>query len=145
MTTAPVIPDVITPQPRRYSAVDKRYALRAVVVPASLADLHGPAAGLIELPQRLFWSDTDHVFDLSDCDRLLEMYEAVFDAARTQADLADYLNGETLDRVWPRLALSPRVRRAWEAAHPELASITRASTIQASAGPASMTRAAAAA
>jgi hypothetical protein len=114
MTTAPVIPQVVPPQPRR------QYALRAVVVPASLADLHGPVAGLIELPQRLFWSGTDRVFDLSDRDRLLEMYEAVFDAARTEADLAEYLNGETLAGVWPRLALSPRVRRAWEAAHPDL-------------------------
>lgn len=114
MTRAPVIPDVIPPQPRR------QYALRAVVVPASLADLHGPVAGLIELPQRLFWSGADRVFDLSDRDRLLEMYEAVFDAARTQADLAEYLDGETVTRVWPQLALSPRVRRAWEAAHPDL-------------------------
>ena len=48
------------------------------------------------------------------------MYEAVFDAARTEADLAEYLNGETLARVWPDLALSPRARRAWEAAHPQL-------------------------
>jgi hypothetical protein len=98
----------------------KRCALRAVVVPASLADLHGPVAGLIELPQRLFWSGPDRVFDLSDGDRLLEMYEAVFDAARAEADLAEYLNGETLARVWPQLTLSPRVRRAWEAAHPDL-------------------------
>jgi hypothetical protein len=111
---------VIPPQPR------KQYALRAVVMPASLADLHGPVAGLIELPQRLFWSGTDRVFDLSDCDRLLEMYEAVFDAARTETDLAEYLNGETLARVWPRLTLSPRVRRAWEAAHPGLVPVAPA-------------------
>jgi hypothetical protein len=115
MTTAPVVPDVIVPQQPR-----KRYALRAVVVPASLADLHGPVDGLIELPQRLFWSGTDRVFDLSDRDRLLEMYEAVLDAARSQEDLAEYLNGETITRVWPHLALSPRVRRAWEPAHPQL-------------------------
>src|SRR5258707_5447602 len=101
MTTAPVIP----PQAGKHSAVDghgavdkrsavdKRCALRAVIVAASLAELHGPASGLIELPQRLFWSGADHVFDLSDADRLLEMYEAVFDAARTEADLAEYLNG----------------------------------------------------
>ena len=60
------------------------------------------------------------MFDLSDGDRLLEMYEAVFDAARTEADLTEYLNGETLVRVWPQLTLAPRVRHAWEAAHPLL-------------------------
>lgn len=104
----------------------KRYALRAVVVPASLADLHGPVGGLVDLPQRLFWSGTDCVFDLSDRDRLLEMYEAVLDAARSQEDLAEYLSGETLAGVWPRLTLSPRVRRAWEAAHPDLVPVAPA-------------------
>lgn len=112
---APVAPDVTVPQQPR-----KRYALRAVVVPASLADLRGPVTGLIELPQRLFWSGVDRVFDLSDRDRLLEMYEAVLDAARSQEDLAEYLDGETVATVWPHLALSPRVRRAWESAHPQL-------------------------
>src|SRR5579859_7805508 len=95
-------------------------ALRPVVVAASLADLHGPTGGLVELPQRLFWSGAERVFDLSDPDRLLEMYEVVFDAARTEADLAEYLHGETLARVWPDLTLSPRARRAWEDTHPGL-------------------------
>jgi hypothetical protein len=89
-------------------------------VAGSLETLRGPVEGLIELPQRLFWSGAERVFDLSDSDRLLEMYEVVFDAARTEADLAEYINGETLARVWPDVALAPRVRRAWEAAHPDL-------------------------
>jgi len=93
-------------------------------VPPSLEVLRGPVDGLIELPQRLFWSGTERVFDLSDPDRLLEMYEVVFDAARTEADLAEYINGEILARVWPDLALAPRVRRAWEAVHPGLLSLT---------------------
>jgi hypothetical protein len=118
MTTAPVIPAGVAPAIAPQAPI--RCALRPVVVAASLAELHGPLGGLIELPQRLFWSGAERVFDLSDSDRLLEMYEAVFDAARTEADLAEYLNGETLPQVWPRLALSPRVRRAWESAHPQL-------------------------
>jgi hypothetical protein len=97
-----------------------RYALRPVVVAANLADLHGPTDGLVELPQRLFWSGCDRVFDLRDADQMMEMYEAVFDAARCEADIAEHVDGETLVRLWPGLALPPRVRRAWEAAHPEL-------------------------
>jgi hypothetical protein len=96
-------------------------ALRPVVVPGSLADLHGPADGIVELPQRLFWSGPGRVFDLADEDETLEMYEAVFDAARSETDLAEHLNGETLARLWDELALAPRVRRAWETAHPQLA------------------------
>jgi hypothetical protein len=102
-------------------AAPRSYALRPVIVAGSLSDLQGPADGLVELPQRLFWSGAERVFDLSDADRLLEMYEAVFDAARTEADLAEHLNGEILARVWPELALPPRIRRAWEEVHPELA------------------------
>lgn len=97
-----------------------RCALRPVVVVADLAALRGPAGGLTRLPQRLFWSGPGRVFDLADPDQALEMYEAVFDAARSEADLAEYVNGELLARLWPDLALAPRVRRAWEAAHPRL-------------------------
>lgn len=100
----------------------KHCALRPVIVPASLESLHGPVGGLVELPQRLFWSAAERVFDLSDRDRLTEMYEAVFDAARTETDLAEYLNGELLVRLWPELALAPRARRAWEAVHGQLGS-----------------------
>jgi hypothetical protein len=96
-------------------------SLRPVVVPADLADLHGPVAEVVELPQRLFWSGPGRVFDLADEDETLEMYEAVFDAARSETDLATYVNSETLARLWSELALAPRVRRAWEAAHPLLA------------------------
>jgi hypothetical protein len=98
-----------------------RCALRPVVVTESLADLRGPVGGLVELPQRLFWSGPGRVFDLDDTDQALEMYEAVFDAARGAADLAEYVNGELLARLWSDLALAPRVRRAWESAHPLLA------------------------
>ena len=97
-----------------------RCALRPVVVAASLAELQGPVDGLVELPQRLFWSG-ERVFDLSNPDRLQSMYEAVFEAARTQADLAEYLNGEMLARLWPELGVSLRARKAWEAKHPRLA------------------------
>ena len=127
MTTG-ALPEATSPQvgvpAQRRSYARGSYALRPVVVAASLEALHGPVSGLVELPQRLFWSGSDRVFDLSDSDRLLQMYEVVFDAARTEADLAEYIDGETLARIWQDLALAPRVRRAWEAAHPGLLSLT---------------------
>lgn len=131
MTTAGVLPEAVPPQavPPQARARFRQgppCALRPVVVAGSLETLRGPVEGLIELPQRLFWSGAERVFDLSDSDRLLEMYEVVFDAARTEADLAEYINGETLARVWPDVALAPRVRRAWEAAHPDLLPVTAA-------------------
>lgn len=98
-----------------------RCALRPVVVADDLAELHGPADGRVRLPQQLCWSTPDPEFDLSDEDQVLEMYEAVFEAARSAHDLAGYVNGRLLARLWPELDLAPRVRRAWEAAHPLLA------------------------
>ncbi|HWG01943.1 MAG TPA: hypothetical protein VG164_08870 [Trebonia sp.] len=101
-----------------------RYALRPVVVPADLAELRGPDSGQVTLPQRLFWSGPGRTFDIADTDQVLEMYEAVFDAARSAADLGEYVNTGLLIRLWPELALAPRVRRAWEAAHPRLCPVT---------------------
>jgi hypothetical protein len=132
MTTAGVPPQAVPPQTQARFKQDPSCArrpscaLRPVVVAGSLETLRGPVEGLIELPQRLFWSGAERVFDLSDPDRLLEMYEVVFDTARTETDLAEYINGETLARVWPDIALPPRVRRAWEAAHPDLLPVTAA-------------------
>ena len=132
MTTRGALAEHLSAQPARTGRARteragtrvRSYALRPVVMAASLDALCGPVEGLIELPQRLFWSGAERVFDLSDPDRLLEMYEVVFDAARTEADLAEYLNGEMLARVWPDLTLAPRVRSAWEAAHPRLLPVT---------------------
>jgi hypothetical protein len=121
--TLTAAPSSAAPSSAAPSSAARSCALRPVIVVASLADLRGPADGLVELPQRLFWSGAEHVFDLGDADRVLEMYEAVFDAARTEADLAEHLNGEILPRVWPGLALAPRVRLAWEEVHPELVAL----------------------
>lgn len=90
------------------------------MVAASLADLHGPADGTIELPLRLFWSSADRSFDLGDPDMARCLYETVLREATRPDDLAVYLDGGMLVRIWPRLFLPRGVRRAWEDAHPVL-------------------------
>ena len=93
---------------------------RAGLVAASLADLHGPAHGVVELPLRLFWSAPDRTFDLDQPSMLQAMYEAVLREASRPGDLASYLNGEVLAAVWPELFLPKGLRRAWEDRHPVL-------------------------
>jgi prevent-host-death family protein len=93
---------------------------RAGLVAASLADLHGPAHGVVELPLRLFWSTPDRAFDLDQPSMLQAMYEAVLREASRPDDLAGYLNGEVLVAVWPELFLPKGLRRAWEERHPAL-------------------------
>jgi hypothetical protein len=89
-------------------------------VAVSLADLRGPDAGMIELPLRLFWSSRDRSFDVGDPEMARCLYETVLREATRLDDLASYLDGGTLVRLWPRLFLPKGVRRAWEDRHPSL-------------------------
>lgn len=93
---------------------------RKVLVAADLAELHGPAEGVVELPLRLFWSAPDRRFDLGDLDMLRSMYEKVLRDAIRMDELTIYLNGGRLAAVWPDLFLPRDVRRAWEDQHPVL-------------------------
>ena len=93
---------------------------RRVLVAADLADLRGPAEGIVELPLRLFWSAADRTFDLSDSDMLRSMYEKVLREAIRVDELTTYLNGGRLIAVWPDLFLPRDVRQAWEDQHPAL-------------------------
>jgi hypothetical protein len=92
---------------------------RAAVVAAELSGLRGPAAGIVELPLRLFWNP-DRTFDLADPDLLRWMYENVLREAARPEDLHAYLNGELLVALWPDLFLPRGVRQAWEDRHPVL-------------------------
>jgi hypothetical protein len=93
---------------------------RAALVIGSLADLRGPAEGVVELPQRLFWSSADRSFDLSKPFMLRWMYQTVLREAIYPGELAMYLDGEKLVAVWPDLYLPRGVRQAWEERHPVL-------------------------
>jgi DNA invertase Pin-like site-specific DNA recombinase len=93
---------------------------RHVLVIDDLGDLRGPVSGTVELPLRLFWSLPDHRFDLDEPDLRRWYYETVLREATRPADLAAYLDGETLVSVWPELYLPKGVRRGWEERHPAL-------------------------
>jgi hypothetical protein len=96
--------------------------LRPIVVPASLDDLHGPSSGLVMPPRRLWWSGEEAVkFDLGNRSQATELYEAIFEAARTYQDIVDHLDAGLLTELWPELGMRRAIRQAWEAAHPVLA------------------------
>jgi hypothetical protein len=96
--------------------------LRPIVLPASLDELHGPSSGLVTLPRRLWWSGQEGAaFDLGDHGQAAELYEAVFEAARTYHDIADHLDAELLVELWPELGMRRATRQAWEAMYPVLA------------------------
>jgi hypothetical protein len=89
-------------------------------VATDLADLHGPAGGVVELPLSLFWSAPERKFDLDDPEMRAWLYEIVLREAVQPGDLLDYLNRDTLIGLWSSLWLPRGVRRAWEDQHPAL-------------------------
>jgi hypothetical protein len=91
---------------------------RGVMVASSLADLHGPVSGTVELPIWLFWFP-DRTFDLDEPGMLPWLYQIVLREAASPADLA-YLDGDTLVALWPELYLPRGVREAWAERHPVL-------------------------
>jgi hypothetical protein len=102
-----------------------RYAdQRPYVVAGSLAELRGPTDATVALDRRLDWSGHAR-YDLSNPRRLASMYEAVLREATAPDDLARWLDGATLVRLWPQLVLPSQVRQLWEARFPELAARRR--------------------
>jgi hypothetical protein len=111
-------PQLTATAPRRLPR--QGWAPRPGLVATSLADLHGPTDGTVELPLWLFWSLPDRTFDLSDPEMRQWLYEIVLREASRLEDLAAYLDHDTLIGLWPRLYLSEGVRQAWEERHPVL-------------------------
>lgn len=87
-----------------------------VVLPARLGDLRGPNAGVVHLPIGLYSSGggPEEAFDLGDEVDRATLYSVVMENAATPGDLAAWLDGRLLRRMWPTMWLSPHVRRAWE-------------------------------
>jgi hypothetical protein len=83
------------------------------------ADLHGPVAGVVELPHRIFWQPDRHV-DLDDPALLRWAYETVLREAASVDELQDWLDGPTMARLWPVLHLTAPVRPAWQERHLDL-------------------------
>lgn len=102
-----------------------RYAdQRPYAIAESLDDLCGPTSGVVMLDRRLDWSGRAR-YDLDNPRRLASMYETVLREATSIDDLARWLDGPTLTRLWPDLVLPPQVRQPWEARFPHLVSRRR--------------------
>ena len=101
--------------PRRHESRPGRHPL----VAETLTELQGPTSGTVELPHHLLWRPGRTV-DLSDPWTLEWTYANVLREAVQVEDLRAYLDGATLQRLWPKLNLPRGVRRAWEERHPHL-------------------------
>jgi hypothetical protein len=93
---------------------------RHYVVPARLADLHGPATGVVVLDHQLDWSGEGR-YDLDDPGDRQLMYQTVLNQAATADVLCRWLDERTLRQIWQDLWLPGRLRALWQARFPELA------------------------
>lgn len=95
-------------------------ALRTVAVADDLDELRGPLTGRYRLPLHLDAS-ARHLYDFADHQWRELAYRTVLMEAGSAADLADWLDRQTLLALWPQLYLPAFVRQAWERRHPQLA------------------------
>lgn len=94
---------------------------RAALVARTLEELRGPTTGVVELSHRLVWQAKElRCFDLDDDYERRRMYETVLREAIRFQELATWLDGPTLCRLWPEMIMPRGVRLAWEERHPVL-------------------------
>lgn len=89
----------------------------------SLDDLRGPASGEVTLPDRLMWNPS-RPFELADEERRRSLIRIVLREARSQRDLIDFVDRESLIALWPSVGLPDTICQAWECRFAELAERT---------------------
>jgi hypothetical protein len=87
---------------------------RPVAIPEDLTRLKGPTTGRVNLPIHVYSSGhgTARFFDLDNDAELMELYENVLRDGDEES-VIEFLNHDTLRRLWPRLYLPAYVREAW--------------------------------
>jgi hypothetical protein len=107
------------------TALPSRWAGVSARLPASLDQLSGPAAGVVELPGDLAWSG-DRTFDLADPAQRYLYHMTVLTAAVTREHYTRWLNARLLRSDWAALRLPKPLRAIWHDRFPELAADRRA-------------------
>ena len=85
----------------------------------ALAELRGPAGGLVDPPRHIWWSGNPTV-DLDERGQAAVFYESVLDAG-SAADCTAWLNAGLLAELWPSLGMRRDQQARWEAVNPQLA------------------------
>jgi hypothetical protein len=85
-------------------------------LPTAVSDLHGPLAGEVHLPLRVYWTGPEPEavsWDLSRESRRARLYEIVLREGALD-DVLALINGPELVRLWDRLWLPAYLRQAWQ-------------------------------
>jgi hypothetical protein len=103
-------------------AAEPRVLIQDVIpyeVPERLEDLHGPAEGILTLPQHVYWGPQADC-DLAEPEGVIKAYQALLREG-TRTDQEELLSAGLLVRVWNELMLPVRCRNLWENKFPQLA------------------------
>ena len=92
--------------------------IRPVNTPISLEELRGPKSGIVRLPNEIDWTPRK-AYNLNDKYDLVDFYRIVIREA-SAAEMANYLDKDTLIRIWPSIALPGKLADTWEAAFHDL-------------------------
>ena len=103
------------------AALPSRFAEGHRRIPRSWQELHGPAAGVVHLPNRLCWSGPAD-FDVTDDGQRLTLYTTLLDCGQRD-DVAEYVNPDLLELDWPKIRrlTARQLVQLWEQRLPNLA------------------------
>lgn len=93
--------------------------IKPYMVPDSLDDLHGPASGVITLPNRIYWQPGSRDFDVEIPIRCQMAYQPIL-AEGTLDDIQQWINRDLLITHWQAIFMPQRLRRMWQDRFPEL-------------------------
>ncbi|MFT4041789.1 MAG: helix-turn-helix domain-containing protein [Gordonia sp. (in: high G+C Gram-positive bacteria)] len=106
--------------PAKPPLVRRSTARRPHPVAGSLDELRGPTSGTVRLPVTIDWGPTRE-YNVDDSQDAIRLYSRVLREAATAQELADYLNGPLLVRLWQSLNLTDEIAQQWQDRLPELA------------------------
>lgn len=90
-------------------------------LPGSLAELHGPEHGTVQLRHSVRWAPGDGKVSIDTLGGTRLAYRAVIEEGHIE-DQVSVLNLTRLTQVWNELTLARRARQLWEDRFPELQS-----------------------
>lgn len=93
---------------------------RPVLIPENLDDLHGPTRGVVTLPTWIDWTPRK-TYNLDDKFDRAAFYQVVISEAKP-SEMAEYLDRETLIRIWPSIGIGKQAAQTWEQHFPQLKS-----------------------
>jgi hypothetical protein len=89
------------------------------LVPDELDDLHGPAAGTVELPLHLDWGP-ERTYNVDDAGSCSVLYQLTLQNSGSIEEICRIVHAGRLTALWPTMILPARCRQLWETTFPQL-------------------------